>query len=334
VAPPTAGPLLDSVRTALRLLRGIGGLLALAILGSGVTVVRPDEVALVLRFGQLTGRTRVDQVRGPGLVLAFPYLVDEVVRVPVKRVQETRIDTLTNAVGASGDRLDVTRDGYALTGDHNIVQPEAVLKYQVTDPVTWALRVTTPDAMIRDAVVAALTRTLGEMAIDPVLGDGRKALAARALERAQARLDADGPWVRLVALEFTAIRPPAPVAQAFDEVQSAFVERKTRVDAARSFREQALPRAAATAEAEVRDAEAAEAALLATARGAAAAFLAIQAEYRKSPAVVRQRLYRETMEVVFSAVGGRVLVPAGAGTGRLLIPGESGSGPGTAPEGP
>jgi modulator of FtsH protease HflK len=334
VAPPTAGPLLDSVRTALRLLRGIGGLLVLAILGSGVTVVRPDEVALVLRFGQLTGRTRVDQVRGPGLLLAFPYLVDEVVRVPVKRVQETRIDTLTNAVGASGDRLDVTRDGYALTGDHNIVQPEAVLKYQVTDPVTWALRVTTPDAMIRDAVVAALTRTLGDMAIDPVLGDGRKALAARALERAQARLDADGPWVRLVALEFTAIRPPAPVAQAFDEVQSAFVERKTRVDAARSFREQALPRAAATAEAEVRDAEAAEAALLATARGAAAGFLAIQAEYRKSPAVVRQRLYRETMEVVFSAVGGRVLVPAGAGTGRLLIPGESGSGPSAGPEGP
>jgi membrane protease subunit HflK len=326
-------PLLDSVRASLRLLRWIAGLLGLAILGSGVTVVRPDEVALVLRFGQLAGRTRADQVHGPGLLLALPYLVDEVVRVPVKRIQETRIEALTSQIPASGDRLDVTRDGYALTADHNIVQPAAVLKYQITDPVAWALRLSGPDAFIRDAVVGALTRTLGEMAIDPILGDGRKSLAAAALDRAQARLDADGPWVRLVALEFTAIRPPGPVARAFDDVQSAFVERKTRVDEARSYREQALPRAAAAADAEVRDAEAGEATLLATAHGAASTFLAIQVEYRRSPAVVRQRLYREAMEFVFAAVGGRVLVPPGADTGRLLIPGDGGPGPWAGPEG-
>ena len=332
--PPSAlAPLLDSLRASLRLLRWVAGLLGLAILGSGVTLVPPDEVALVLRFGQLTGRTRADQVHGPGLLLALPYLVDEVVRVPVKRIQETRIEALTSPVPASGDRLDVTREGYALTADHNVVQPAAVLKYQILDPVAWALRQSAPEALIRDTVVAALTRTLGEMAIDPILGDGQKPLAARTLDRAQARLDAGGPWVRLVALEFTAIRPPGPVARAFDDVQSAFVERKTRVDQARTYREQALPAAAAAAEAEVRDAEAGEAALLATARGAAATFLAIQAEYRRSPAVVRQRLYREAMESAFAAVGGRVLVPPGADTGRLLIPGDGGPGPGEAPEG-
>jgi membrane protease subunit HflK len=302
----------------------VAAVVALGILVSGVTVVRPDEVALVLRFGRLTGHTRAERIHGPGLLLALPYLIDEVVRVPVKRIQETRIDVLTSGTQTSRDDLDVTKEGYALTADHNVVQPEVVLKYQVMDPVVWTLQISAPDALVRDTVVAALTRTLGEMAIDPVLGDGKKELVSRALARAQTRLDAEGPWVRLVALELTSIRPPSAVAPAFDAVHSAFVERETLVGRARGYREQGLPQAAAEAQAAIRDAEADTAARLATARGEAAAFLAIRAEYQRNPAVVRQRLYREAIEQVFLAVGGRVLVPPGADGGRLLIPGDGG----------
>lgn len=321
--PPLSAPLLDSIRAALGVGRWVAGIVALGILVSGVTVVRPDEVALVLRFGHLTGQTRADQLHGPGLLLALPYLIDEVVRVPVKRIQETRISLLTAGGASSGQ--EVTWNGYALTADHNIVQPDAVLKYQITDPATWALRISTPDALIQDIVVGALTRTLGEMPIDPVLGDGKKELVSRALERAQARLDMDGQWVHLVALELTAIRPPTAAASAFDDVHSAFVESQTLAGQARGYREQALPKATADAQAAIREAEADAATRLATARGAVAAFLAIETEHRRNAAIVRQRLYRETMEQVLGAVGDRVLVPPGA-DGRLLIPGD-GEGP-------
>ena len=277
-------------------------------------------MALRLRFGKLTGRTRADQVHGPGLLVALPYLVDEVIRVPVKRVHEIRIDVLTSRAQAAGDRVDITTTGYALTADQNIVQPDGVLKFQIADPVAWALRIVGPEAVVRDAVVAALTRTLGEMPIDGVLVDGQKQLAAQVVSRAQARLDEDGRWVRLLALEFTALRPPAQVASFFDQVQSAFVERKTRVDEARSYREQALPRAAADAQGRVRQAEAEEVTRLAEARGDAATFLAIREEYRRHPGVVRQRLYREAMERALSTVGGRVLVPPGSDATRILIP--------------
>jgi membrane protease subunit HflK len=171
------------------------------------------------------------------------------------------------------------------------------------------------------------------MTIDTVLVDGQKQLAAQAIGRAQARLDAEGPWVRLLALEFTALRPPPHVAGDFDAVQSAFVERKTRVDEARSYREQALPQAAADAQGRVRRAEADEAARLALARGAAAEFLAIREEYRRNPAVVRQRLYREAMERALSTVGGRILVPPGSDTGRILIPTDNAPGEWEGPDG-
>lgn len=321
-----SGPLLESLTTVFRLLKWVAALAAVAILVSGITVVKPDEVALRLRFGKLTGRTRAEQVHGPGLLVALPYLVDDVIRVPVKRVHEMRIDALAGGPGASRDRLDITAIGYALTADHNIVQPTAVLKYQITDPLAWTLRIVAPEAVIRDAVVSALTRTLGDMTIDAVLVDGQKQLAAQAVGRAQARLDEEGSWVRLLALEFTALRPPPQVARDFDDVQSSFVERKTRVDEARSYREQALPQAAADAQGRVRQAEADEAAHLAEARGAAAAFLAIRQEYRRNPTVVRQRLYREAMERALSTVGGRVLVPPGSDTGRILIPSDNAPG--------
>ena len=330
---PASRLLLDSLTSVFRLLKWVTALAAIAVLVSGVTVVKPDEVALRLRFGKLTGQTRAEQIHGPGLLIALPYLIDEVLRVPVKRVQEIRIEALTGGE-AGGDRLDVTATGYALTADHNIVQPRAVLKYQIADPVAWALRAVAPERMVHDAVVSALTRTLGETTVDAVLVEGQKQLAAQALERAQARLDQDGPWVRLLALEFTALRPPPQVARDFDAVQSAFVERKTRADQARSYREQALPGAAVDAQNLIRAAEADEATRLAEARGAAATFLAIQTEYRRSPAVVRQRLYREAIEQALAGAGGRILVPPGRDTGRILIPTDARSSESVGPDEP
>jgi membrane protease subunit HflK len=320
---PETGPLVESLESALRLLRWIAVGAVLAIVLSGVTVVGSDEVAVRLRFGRLVGSTRADQVHGPGLLVALPYLVDEVVRVPVKRVHEIPVDALAIRTMVTGDGLDVTTSGYALTGDQNIVHLEAVLKYQIADPVAWAFEIASPEAVVRDAAVAALTRTLGEMAIDAVMADGQGQLAARALGRAQARLDEGGQWVRLLALELTRLRPPARVAPLFDDVQSAFVERKTRVEEARGYREQMVPRAAAEAEVRVREAEAAEAASLAQARGAAAAFAGIRDEHRRNATVVRQRLYREALEGVLASVGSRVLVPPGSDAGRILVPAEA-----------
>jgi membrane protease subunit HflK len=333
MTPSASRLLLDSLTSVFRLLKWVTVLSGLAILVSGIAVVKPDEVALRLRFGKLTGETRAEQVHGPGLLIALPYLIDEVIRVPVKRVQEMPIEALTGGAAATGDRLDLTATGYALTADHNIVQPRAVLKYQITDPETWALRVVAPERVVRDAVVSALTRTLGETAIDSVLVEGQKQLAAQALGRAQGRLDEEGQWVRLLALEFTALRPPVQVAREFDGVQSAFVERKTKADAARSYREQALPGAAADAQNQIRAAEADEVARLAEARGAATTFFAIQTEYRRSPAVVRERLYREAMEQALSGAGGRILVPPGKDTGRILIPADARSSEAEGPDG-
>ncbi len=64
------------------------GIMALLYLLSGITIIRSDEVAVVLRWGKLVGATPALQAHGPGLMFAFPRPMDQVVRVQVKRVHE------------------------------------------------------------------------------------------------------------------------------------------------------------------------------------------------------------------------------------------------------
>ena len=63
----------------------------LVICFSGVRFIRSGNVALILRFGNLVGDTYEEQVHGPGLLLAFPYIIDEVVVVPTGSVIEQKV---------------------------------------------------------------------------------------------------------------------------------------------------------------------------------------------------------------------------------------------------
>jgi membrane protease subunit HflK len=178
---------------------------------------------------------------------------------------------------------------------------------------------------VRVEVTAAMVRSLGEMGVDRVLADGRRELIAKASHRAQAGLDAAHSGLELVSLELTQLTPPGALGQDFDAVQTAYITAETRRKDAESYAQQTVPGAHAEADAVVQSARADAAAALASARGDAAAFEALAREYRTRPAVVREQLYRDTVETAIGRarevrwvpppVGGRyeglrVVVPA------------------------
>ena len=82
---------------------------------SGTTVVKSDEVAVVLRWGRLVGDTPALQEHGSGLLFSFPRPIDRVVRVPVKRDYEVAISTLSGRAEAeeyAADTLNPVTQGY------------------------------------------------------------------------------------------------------------------------------------------------------------------------------------------------------------------------------
>jgi membrane protease subunit HflK len=290
--------------------------MALLYAVSGVTVIRADEVAIVQRWGRLVGATPALQEHGPGILFALPRPVDRVVRVKTKHVRQLSIETLAEPGQWFGrrDTLDPLAVGYALSGDQNVVHVAMVARYRVRDPADWAFYGPASEDILRVEVTAAMVRSLGEMGVDHVLADGRKDLIATATLRAQDGLDAAHAGLALVSLELTGLTPPRALSEAFDAVQSAYIETETRKKDAQAFAQDVIPKGHADADASVRAARADAAGSLARARGDAEAFLALARQYRASPGVVRERLYRDTVE---KTIGGarevRWVPPAGRG---------------------
>ncbi len=280
---------------------------------SGITVIRPDEVAVVLRWGRLVGASPALRQHGPGLLFAFPKPVDEVVRVKVKRVFEVAVKTLAQGGGEGFKSLDPL-SGYALTGDRNIVHVEMVARYRVKDPAAFSLYGAQAESILRVEVTAAMVRSLGEMGVDRVLSDGRKDLIAAAVRRTQTALDAVESGMELTSIELIRLTPPEDLAPDFNAVQSAFIGAETRRKDALGYAQAAVPQAQASAETAVQGARAAAAADLSLASGEAQAFRDLAREYRSNPAVVRERLYRDGIERAVANAGAiRLVLPPAAG---------------------
>jgi membrane protease subunit HflK len=281
---------------------------------SGVTVVRSDEVAVVLRWGRLVGDTPALQEHQPGLLFAFPRPIDRVMRVPVKHVFEITVSTLAAlSSDAESTTLDPLKEGYALTGDQNIVHVQMAVRYRVRDAAEWAFYGPRSEEALRVETTAAMMQSIGEMGVDRALSDGRKDLIAVAARRAQAGLDASHAGLELSSLELTRLAPPAALARDFDAVQSAYIEAETMRKEALAFAATTIPNAQASADARLQSARGTIDADHAAAHGDSGAFLALDREYRANPIVVRERLYRDAVERAIASAGSVRWIPPPSG---------------------
>ncbi len=293
-------------------------LLTVGWLGSGWTVVGPDEVGIVLRAGRVVG-SGPDAIHPPGLLMALPRPIDDVIRVKTRRVWEVEITTLHHGLPPGIDPLtapvDPERTGYALTGDRNVVQTILVARFQIDDPIAWALSHADPEAQVSRAVEAATVQCIGETEVDVVLGEGRDQLLRRLLVRAQQQLDTARLGVQLVAVELVELAPALQVMDAFEQVQSAYITAETRVKEAERYRATTLPAAEGAAGIAVKRAEVASTERMAEARGGAAIFTALAAASRPDPEVFRERIYRERIEHALGRAGTRRFVPPPSASG-------------------
>jgi membrane protease subunit HflK len=229
-------------------------------------------------------------------------------------VSELEIGALASVSNDSeATTLDPLREGYALTGDDNIVHVQMSVHYRILDAAEWAFYGARSEDALRAEATAAMVRSIGEMGVDRALSDGRKDLVAMATRRAQAGLDAAHSGLELSSLELTRLAPPAALARDFDAVQSAYIEAETTRKDALGFAASIIPSAQAGADARLQTARGTADTELAQAHGDADAFLALDREYRASPAVVRERLYRDAVERAIGSAGSVRWIPPPSG---------------------
>jgi membrane protease subunit HflK len=320
-----ATPLARVVNAAWQRMHWWVGTMAVLYLASGISIVKPDETAVILRWGRLVGATPALQQHGPGLLFAFPRPIDQVVRVQTKHIWELTVSALAAGDGKNGseppaadgrqdrDMLDPLTNGYALTGDRNVVHVEMIARYHVKEPGEWAFYGPETKEVLRVEVAAAMVRSLGEMGVDRVLADGRKALIATTTRRAQAGLDKAHAGIELSSLELTRLSPPRALAREFEAVQSAFIAAETKKKEALAFAQRVVPKAQADTDSALQSARARAALDLATAHGDAESFLALEDEYQSNTSVVRERLYRDAVEQALRRAEVRWVPPSESG---------------------
>lgn len=282
---------------------------------SGITFIKTDEVALILRFGKLVGETQDEQIREPGLCLAFPRIIDEIVRVPVGKVNEITLNTLYT----DSEIVDVTKNGYALTGDNNVVRTQVVIKYKISNPVDYSLYANNIPETIQGIVSENLTNQICVMNVDSVLTDMKRNLADTVLAKSQETLDKTGAGVSIENIEIVTIQPPVEVVQYFDQVTSAFVEKETLVQEANQYKKSMIPKANSDYNDLITEAESYQYNIVTTARQDVTEFYGLIEEYRLNPEVTKERVYRDKVAAILTKIGTKLVLPEGEETPNINL---------------
>ena len=275
---------------------------------SGVRIVKSGEVAVVLRFGKLVGNTYEEQVHEPGLFFAFPYIIDEVITVPVGSVKELTVTTHYT----EGEMLNSEQRGYVITGDQNIAVISASVKYNITDAVSYALHVKDADRIINAAVSGAMVKSAAHRAVDGILTSEKEAYATEVRAMAQQTLDEIGTGITLSNLELTKVSMPEEVRETYENVNAATVQAATLAEKALQYRDSLMPYAESMRTSLISNAYNRQSTAIAEAEQYLAEFRGVLAEYEANPGsleAIKTRIYTQKMMEMLARIKKVYLVP-------------------------
>lgn len=237
----------------------------------------------------------LEQASEPGLLVQLPPPLVRVVEVDLDRIR--RIDLVSTA-------------SPLLCGDQSLVSVSALLHARVSDPLKYTYNASDPESELATIGRAALVETVGRLAVDQVLTEGRRDVEERVLGRTQAVADRLGLGMEILAVHLASVSVPAPVAASFLDVISADEEKRTRINQAEAYAARVLPEAFGEAKARVLRAEGQALRMTATAEGEVARWRAQAEGDTVDPATTRMRLAAQALE---ESLAGRDLVLAPRG---------------------
>jgi membrane protease subunit HflK len=115
------------------------------------------------------------------------------------------------------------------------------------------------------------------------------------------------------------VQPPEQVQAAFDDAVKAGQDRERQINEGQAYRNQIVPMAAGQSSRMLEQAEGYRARIVGNAVGDAARFTSVLAEYKKSPLVIRERMYLETMQQMYTSAS-KILVDTKGSTNMLYLP--------------
>lgn len=300
-----------------------GFLTFLIVLGVGVGIylsytsyllVEPTEQVVVLRFG------KYHRTLSSGLHFKFPDGIEQAIRVNTQtKIAEFGFRTIKADVKSDLDK-NHSNESLILTGDLNMADIRWALQYKVIDPYKFLFRVRNVTKMVEDICLSAIQGVVGDMDVTSVITIGRLEMTNKVSAIIQKAFDEFETGLVVETINIRDANPPDAVKDSFHEVNKARQERETAINEAWGQYSAVTEKAKGLAKKKLEEAQGYYYEKVNIARGEANSFLAQLHEYEKSPMVIKQRLYFETLERVFKK-SQRVLVsPSGSQSVLPVLP--------------
>jgi len=307
------------------------GIILLSVGFSSFYTLGSGEVAVVKRLGHYT------QTVGPGgLHMKAPWGIDRPISVDVQKQQKLEFGYLTLDNGEFADlfsdsegighygtskwnhlKSEWTETQKMFTGDLNLSYVQWAVHYRIVDPVAYALNTEDPKHIIMNVSESVMRGIVGDRSVDEVLTNTVKEKPASTIgPEAKAWLNEKmlalhtGVEINEVYLQNTRV-PPA-VQPDFELVNAASpAAQKAILDAEKDFN-QKLNTAMGEAEKIKKEAEGYAFTVENAAKGDAGRFMAVLAEYQKSPDITAKRMLLEALATIFRNAGNVWIVSEGS----------------------
>lgn len=287
----------------------IVGVLVLIWLGTGFFIVQEGQQAVITQFGKYKSTVNA----GFNWRLPYPIEKHELVFVSQIRSVDVGRDVVLKATGL--------KESAMLTEDENILDIKFAVQYRLSDARAFLFESKNPSEAVVQAAETAIREVMGKMKMDAALSEERDQIAPRVRALMQTILDRYKVGVEVVGvnLQQGGVRPPEQVQSSFDDVLKAGQERERAKNEAQAYANDVVPRAVGSASRLKEEADAYKARVVAQAQGDAQRFRSVYAEYQKAPQVMRDRMYLDTMQQIYSNVT-KVIVDSKQGGNLLYLP--------------
>ena len=283
----------------------VAGVLAIVWIGSGFYIVDESARGVVTRFGKYAETT------SPGLRWHLPYPLEQVEVVNISQVRTLELGYRGNV------RSKVLKESLMLTDDENIVDLQFAVQYVLKSPEDFVFSNRNPEESVLQAAETAIREVVGKSKMDLVIYEGREQVARDAQALMQQILDRYKTGVSISRVTMQSAQPPEQVQAAFDDAVKAGQDRERQKNEGEAYANDVVPKARGLASRLVEEAKGYQNSVIAKAEGDASRFSALLTEYKKAPAVTRDRLYLETMQQIYASTT-KVLVDQKQGGSNLL----------------
>lgn len=283
---------------------------------SCIRTVNPNEEAIILRFGKPVGDPIV---RKQGLHWAFPYPIDEVVKIPVGESRSlrstvgfynyTQMQISQEMPVEEIERIVPGAHGYTITADHNIIHVRATMKYRITDPERYLFDFESPANLLQNILDNAIVFTSARFTADGALYKRKQEFTDVVRRRITDSTLAAGLRIAIESLDVDR-EPPLYVRNLFERVQESEQMRSKSINEAQAYANQVTTKAVGESNAVISAGITRSNRLARAISAEAEYFKDVLPHYRRNSDLFEQRVRIETLRSVFTNAENIFYVPS------------------------